>query len=527
MSWILNWLKDERKLLFLIIFVTFTLRLPTLFVEVFNGDETHYATAAMVILDGGIPYVDFVDKKPPLLYYIYAFTFKIFGVVDIRFVHLMALLAVFGTLFFLYKSLVLFSFRKAGLLAALFYGLFSTAFIEQDMWAANAEVFMNFFMIISVYFFLKGSVKGVLIPFFLSGLFLTTGLLIKQQGGILYPLFLFSLIYFAWGKQLNRFLKEIFKRGSLLFIGSLIPIGLTIAYFHYVGHLDEFWTWNIDYNSKYLGESPHFIDSLIKGSIRTAAFILSSLVLWILAFHFINKRKQISLFPKNAVFLFAMWVLLTFPAVFIGGRFFGHYYSLFYPSISALGGLGAWYFLSQLDKYSQRIRRLFVIGLICSPIFFELFGITRFYVGSYQSAKPFIKRVAQRVEEESKPGDKIFSWGLFPYPYYYANRLPASKFIACEYLVPLWKNRFYHHDQYHPSQRESYHIENMNILIKELQNNKPSIIIDVQGTKHLENWNLYKIESFPKLHNFIKNNYNRLDDSELEGVVIYKRKLRP
>ncbi len=521
MNGLLMWFQDRRKLILLIILTTLLFRLPTLFIEVFNGDETHYATAAMVILKGGLPYVDFVDKKPPLLYYIYAVTFKIFWK-DIRFVHFVALLFIFATSYFIYRILKLNGQARAGLLGALFYGLFSMAFIEQDMWAANAEVFMALPMTLSVYFFLKGHHDNSLVSIGLSGFFLCIGLLIKQQAGILYPLYFVALIYFSWNRGLKGVLKALFLQGSILVAASLIPIIAIVLYYYSLGHLKELVLWNITYNFLYIDEGPEVMSVVLKGIFRTWAFIMSCLMLWVLAFYYYMKRKAVPIFPGKLFFLVALWTLLTFPAVFTGGRLFGHYYFLFYPSIAVLGGLGADYFLNNIDRYVKWTKMLFVVFLFLTPLFFLVFGMYRSLAGGYQSAKPFIKKITRSVEQETDPTDRIFSWGLFPYPYYYANRLPASKFIACEYLVPLWRNRFHKDKKYYPSQLKDRHKKNMNILLKDLNSQKPRVIIDVQRTEHLDNWNLYDLKSFPRLYRFIKQNYELKDI--VEGVYIYKLK---
>ncbi len=521
MNKLLMWFQDRKKLILLIILTTLLFRLPTLFVEVFNGDETHYAAAAMVILDGGLPYVDFVDKKPPLLYYIYAVTFKIFWN-DIRFVHFVVLLFVFATSYIIYRILTLYGHARAGLLGALFYGLFSMAFIEQDMWAANAEIFMSLPMSLSIYFFLKADRNNSLVFMVLSGLFLCIGILIKQQAGILYPLFFIALIYFSWNQGLKGVLKALFLRGSILFVASLIPIAAIVFYYYSVGHLNELTLWNITYNFLYIEQGPDTLSLILKGVFRTWAFIMSCLMLWVLAIYYYMKRKEIPEYPNKLFFLIASWTFLTFPAVFMGGRLFGHYYILFYPSIALLGGLGADYFIENKDRFAKWVKLLFVVFLFLTPLFFLGFGITRYYLESYQSAKPFIKEVARSVKQNTDPGDRIFSWGLFPYPYYYAKRLPASQFIACEYLVPLWKNRFNKDSVYHPSQLEERHKLNMNKLLKDLNDHKPRVIIDVQRTKHLDNWNLYELKGFPRLYQFVKQYYELKDN--VEGVYIYKLK---
>ena len=55
------------------------LRLPSNIVPILNVDEADFAVESAVLLDGGRPYVDFVEKKPPLVYLLYAGAMRIVG----------------------------------------------------------------------------------------------------------------------------------------------------------------------------------------------------------------------------------------------------------------------------------------------------------------------------------------------------------------------------------------------------------------------------------------------------------------
>ena len=46
-----------------VLLLTVLLRLPTLWVEVLDTDEAGHAVHSQVLLDGGTPYVDFIDNK--------------------------------------------------------------------------------------------------------------------------------------------------------------------------------------------------------------------------------------------------------------------------------------------------------------------------------------------------------------------------------------------------------------------------------------------------------------------------------
>ena len=63
------------------LFVCLTLMLllaPILFFPIAT-DTAIFIQAGKIITHGGLPYVDFIDIKPPFIYYIFAFIYSIFG----------------------------------------------------------------------------------------------------------------------------------------------------------------------------------------------------------------------------------------------------------------------------------------------------------------------------------------------------------------------------------------------------------------------------------------------------------------
>ena len=74
--------------------LTFVLRFPAFFTPVFNSDETFLATQAHVLNDGGELYEEAIDRKPPIVPYVYAATFSFFETTALWSVRVVAMLAV-------------------------------------------------------------------------------------------------------------------------------------------------------------------------------------------------------------------------------------------------------------------------------------------------------------------------------------------------------------------------------------------------------------------------------------------------
>jgi hypothetical protein len=101
-----------------------------------------YSVVANEIIDGGRPYVDAVERKPPLLFLTYAVVFKIAGKYNWKALHAVALLWTLGTMADLYVIGRRLFNRETGLIAALLYGVFQPWAAANNL-AFNGELVMN------------------------------------------------------------------------------------------------------------------------------------------------------------------------------------------------------------------------------------------------------------------------------------------------------------------------------------------------------------------------------------------------
>src|SRR5689334_6476386 len=85
-----------------IILLTVAIRLPSLLHPQPIDSEAMYSVVANEIVDGGRPYIDAVERKPPLLFWTYAAVFKIAGKFNWTALHLVALVWTLGAMAGLY-----------------------------------------------------------------------------------------------------------------------------------------------------------------------------------------------------------------------------------------------------------------------------------------------------------------------------------------------------------------------------------------------------------------------------------------
>src|SRR5881392_560918 len=101
-----------------IIFLAIVIRLPSMFHPQPIDSEAMYSVVANEIVDGGRPYADAVERKPPLLFWTYAAIFKVAGKFNWKALHFVALLWTLCAMAGLYLvGRELFD-RKTGLIAA-------------------------------------------------------------------------------------------------------------------------------------------------------------------------------------------------------------------------------------------------------------------------------------------------------------------------------------------------------------------------------------------------------------------------
>src|SRR2546430_7052675 len=104
--------------------------------------EAMYSVVANEIVDGGRPYIDAVERKPPLLFWTYAAIFKAAGKFNWKALHAVALVWTLGTMAGLYVIGQRLFDRATGLVAALLYSVFQPWLTSKDL-AFNGELLMN------------------------------------------------------------------------------------------------------------------------------------------------------------------------------------------------------------------------------------------------------------------------------------------------------------------------------------------------------------------------------------------------
>ena len=178
----------------LIILISLVVRL--FFIHPTFSDENFYFNVGKFISQGHMPYIDFFFAHPPLQVYLLTAIIKIFGP-SFFILKILPIVVTSLSAFILYLILVELKERKIGVIAVIFFILTPSflAFsnIEDGMWEAML------FVLISVYFILKGDIHLSSLSFLIAFLF--------RYLSIIYLPFIFILSYLV-KLETKRFLLE-------------------------------------------------------------------------------------------------------------------------------------------------------------------------------------------------------------------------------------------------------------------------------------------------------------------------------
>lgn len=511
MDQVFNWLFEKKGRFFLFLLLSsFFLRISSLYYTFLDIDESQFAGFAHVLMDGGLPYRDSLDTKPPLIYLFYTICFFIFGTYSMWGVHLVTILWSLAVSIVLYKIAKENGYEKSGFFAALFYTIFSTAFIPKLI-AANITSIMVLPLVLSVYFWLRGGRQLQLKDDFIAGVFVGIAFLFKYQAGIqLAVFFLFLIPIFKFQKGEKQI--TVYRYLSLMG-GFLSPIVLTAGIIFTLGIWNDFIQWSFLGSFKYIQagrETIHFFENL---ALRGGAFVLSTFLIWYLS------AKAIIIFKKNPSpypFLLIIWFGLTLIPVCIGGRFYGHYFIQILPPLCLMAGIAATELTSK--------RHFKIVGtLILIPAFF--FWMIRIDQKTIYQMFPDDqlfeqKAIGEWIQENTDEKDTMFVWGFATAIYFHAQRKPVSRFLWTDLLVGKVPGSEKSNEPFFDTSTYASSLA-WEALWEDFAKNPPTYFVDTQPA-NIHNYGKYPVIQYPQLFRYVQKNYRFWKN--VGGCLIYKKR---
>lgn len=417
-----------------LILIAAAVRLPLLSVPL-ERDEGEYAYIAWRLGHNELPYRDWVDQKPPAIFWVYRAALAL-PLEPIRAVHLAALLFAAASscaLFFLARR---FMNRFWAFMAAALFMLLSVDPFAQGT-AANTEVFMLLPLILSQIAFLKAAdnPRNVLLILVCGAL---TGIAIAFKQVAAVNWFLLIALYLIFAAPERRW------RAAVAFaiwsLGGLFAIAGIIALYFWTRHglselVDNVFTHNLEYiGAMTWSDRLQFCSETVARLARTETLVWVFSVAGLIALIVAGKGKWFA--------FLAGWLITSMIGVSASGYFFPHYFQQWLPALALIAGFAAQW-LSELRPWrsSWIPRALFGLLLVVLPLktlwpfwfsYTSADAARRIYPGNFFAEMPeFAARIAQVTSSEQR----VFVFGAEPELLFYAQRVSATRYI---FLFPLY-----------------------------------------------------------------------------------------
>jgi hypothetical protein len=427
--------------------------LPSFLRAVWNPDEGFLATEARLLSHGGVLYQSVVDRKPPLVPWLYEGALGLFGDSSLWPLRLAAVLAHLVTAALLASIARRRWGDRAGVAAGAGYLLVSIGLAPQDAQAATFEVFMLPWTVAA--FWCADRRRWAL-----AGLAVAGAALTKQTGGAV----LLPVIWLLWrsgtgsepypaSARRTGPLRTATSRTGAMRTGSVrtdplrtdplrtdpLRTGATRASASPAGGRTRgavalalgfllpsavaalalgpgrFLFWTVTGSGAYASAGGAWLTAAGRAFGNAAIVAAACAGLLIPAAYLLARRR----FSDADLWI---WLGASMVAVVTGFQFFGHYYLQLLPPL-VLIGVGA---LRALPHW----RRPALAWTALAACGFLLWGLA-----APRTDLDHAHTVAAAVSRHTAPHDKVLVWGMHPEEYWLAGRDPASRFLTAGFLT--------------------------------------------------------------------------------------------
>ena len=490
----------EILVLWLIIII---LRIPNFFEPYWYGDEAIYLTLGTGLKQGLRLYTDIIDHKTPLIYYLAMVPNQFY----FRLLNLGWMLVTTALFFLVAKQL--FKKNKLAFIGSLIFVLLTTLpWLEGNI--PNGELFVSGFVMMGLWLLSKTALWKnfltnkayqalVMVPkeallLIATGIFFGLGVLTKVPGlldfGTALLLGWFALVAVLinqvtdWPKRL-KICWQFLVKSSWLFLGLLIPIGLSVIYFISRGSGQDYLTYGLLYNFRYASTWQLQLTNPLLEFLFTFQGKVLALISILVTLSFCKKYT-----PRFQ--LIAGWFTLAMFATLLSNRSYPHYFIQLVPPFTLLL-IELWEAINQKLKKAITVTALTL--LILPLIAGWLLNLRPYSMSEYYGK--FIKLITKQITIEQYDnsfdplvkdnyavaeivrglnGNRIFIWGTNALLYALTQTTPTSRFTVS-----------FHIKDFRDYQR----------TLDKIKTEKPKLIILMKDEK----------EKFPGLQEFLDSYY--------------------
>jgi 4-amino-4-deoxy-L-arabinose transferase-like glycosyltransferase len=494
----------RRALLRFLLFAAVALltRAVLLGVTTVDLDEAVYLTAAREMLRGGVPYVDFADHKPPLVFAYYAAAQLLGdGMLPVRLLTTLLLVP-----FVAFCASAFFGHDRRGMAAGLLFLAWSAAFLGHDMLAVNCEVLMLGPLALAAVALGDAGAARRPSRALAAGLLVGVATLFKYQAAAWGPALAIAVVLAGWRDGKARLLGRL----ALLAGGFLLPPLAAWAVFARLGAGDAFVYWNWTHNLAYAANPVSLGETAERAAAYLLPFLLATLPLWWAAW---RSRRALG---DHAAALVAALLAFSALAALLGLRLYPHYLiPLYFPL--ALGA--APWAAEHVRRPLSHAARAFVAWAAVLLVGFTAANGYLYLVRDdvYTETHPAFARVAARLRQDPCFGEgPLFVWGWAPM-FYTQTRLPAgSRFLLVGFSLVGYVS-----GNRDPRAGEGLvSPQHWDWLLDDLATRRPTYVLDTAAAR-LGRWG-FPLEERPRLAAFVAASYEPLD--VVDHVRLYRRR---
>jgi hypothetical protein len=487
-------------LFLLFVAVSFATRLVLLGVPIVDLDEAVYLTGARELLRGRMPYVDFADHKPPLVFAYYAAAQLLHeGMLSVR-----LLTSLFVVPITAFAASAFYRHDRRGVAAGLIFLVWSAAFLGHDMLAVNCELLTLAPLGLAVAALRDDGEARRPARAFVAGLLVGVAALFKLQALAWAPALGVALFFARPGEET---LPRMGRLGVLGF-GTVLPLVVAWGVFAAQGAGEAFLYWNWTHNVAYAASRPSVAEAGERASAYLLPFLVATGPLWWVGW---RAREERTAHERRLIMALLAFSLLT---ALLGLRLYAHY---FIPLYFPLALAAAPWVADRLRPPWPRPARVFVLWPAILLTGFTAANAYLYLVRDdvYTETRPVFSRVAARLRENRCFGESgLFVWGFAPM-FYTETALP----VGSRFLLVGFSLVGYVSGSQAPDER-LVQAEHSDWLMADLEQNRPTYVLDT-ARAGLGRWG-FPLERSPRLAAFVAGAYERLD--VVDHVVVYRRR---
>ncbi|MEO8138393.1 MAG: glycosyltransferase family 39 protein, partial [Gemmatimonadota bacterium] len=506
-------LSTPRRATIALLLATVLTRLPALVHPKAIDDAQVYSVVAIEMLHGGRPYIDAIERKPPLLFALYEAILSVGGAYNPHPLQLTALLWTLATMAVVGLIARRLFDPATGLTAALLYGLF-LAWGDYRNLALNGELLMNLPVALALAITFGPSKSRIRPELLLAGALVASAFLLKQPSGIAaLPLGLY-LLHPAYRNARRLDWGNAIVQGALLTLGFVAVFALTGFSLWKAGNLREAIYWTVLSQEAAFGAGSWiYWDRALSNSALFLACTLPLVGTAILSVREAGRKGGI--WQDHRAEIAALLILLGVSVVGVGanGQFLYHYYlQLILPLALLAAPIVRAILVGQRSFAMPLLRPAILSGwLALSAVGFlvaDTIGLSRNRARSSS---------ALYVRAHSRDDDRLFVWGQgtrMTGMYLDAERRPATRYIASFPLTghifgsPVsWDPNFDTSDRIVPGSWEH--------LRQDFERHPPRYIIDTDAVRARP---IYVMSKYPFLGDYVSQNFREVFRAA-DGVV--------